>query len=650
MPSTSVDITGCWTPPPAETDRLMAGFAADLGGRYRLRGYLGRGGFATVWRADDAVAGVPVAIKRFESSDPRNGGFYRELAALFRLRHPRIVGILNLLEARGARYLILEFCPGGSLRSPLGRARRAGTGFAVSTVARLGIQVAEGLAAAHRLGLVHRDVKPENVLLAERDGPPPAEDLGRADLARADLARTDPDASEFDRQLARFDFKLADFGLARALRPDRGDDGLRKLSGSPIYMAPEQFSGGFGPASDVYALGVILFEMLHGRPPFEGDPGRLAVAHLAQPPRPDPRLGVDCCGVLLRMLAKAPADRPTADEVIAALRPLAEDRPLADDRPPDADPGAVVEPPVSGWIPVDPSARDLLPPIGDGGPVVVAPEGLTVLTAGGPVRLSRPGLTCAARGPDGSLWAAAGVELSATEPRVSATEPRGGPPTLRAVLTASAAIEQILPPSAADQPLVLVVAGRLTAHRPTTPLRKSDSPDEAAPLWTVPLRCHGLPTAAVRQADGSTVVAEGPSRPRLTVIAPTGTAAAEIPLPGPCFGLTAWLAGGGLFAKVLADSAMGGYGVEPTSGALRPLTGAEDCVMFAVGPSGAGPLFGLSADGRIRAWDDASAAPRTVACVGHGGVPRAFCVTGAGRLAILTWTDTGPGVRVVAIG
>jgi serine/threonine-protein kinase len=219
------------------------------------------------------------------------------LRALFRLSHARVVRIVNLMEAPGgARHLILEYCPGGSLRVHLSRARRAGRRCPPPRARELGRQLADGLAAAHALGLAHRDLKPENVLF---DAAGPGLYGGTAGV------------------------KLADFGLAKALRADPPPDGaLPSISGSPAYMAPEQFTGACHAASDLYALGVILYELLHGAPPFAGGPGELARHHLYDPPAIDPHVRPEWRALLAELLAKEPAARPSARELIRRLDSL----------------------------------------------------------------------------------------------------------------------------------------------------------------------------------------------------------------------------------------------------------------------------------------------------------------------------------------
>lgn len=303
-----------WLPNTAETARWSRQIAADLEGRYEVLGFLGQGGFATVWHGRDRVTGEAVAIKRFEPTSRRRRDFYLEMSTLFRLRHPRIVGIVNLREvAGGARYLMLEFCPGGNLRAALEEARRTGCRPTPSRLRSLAMQIAEGLSAAHRQGLVHRDLKPENLLF---DRAEPSVLAGEAAI------------------------KLADFGLARLLRhvsqPADQDGRLRALSGSPTYMAPEQFCERAGRSSDIYAIGIILYELWHGAPPFSGTPGDLAQQHLREMPRIGKHVPAGWRDLLQHLLAKQPEARPSADELLGSLARLSEAAQATVSSPPPA--------------------------------------------------------------------------------------------------------------------------------------------------------------------------------------------------------------------------------------------------------------------------------------------------------------------------
>jgi eukaryotic-like serine/threonine-protein kinase len=219
-----------------------------VGGRYVLRGVLGRGGMATVHRARDEVLDRDVAVKLLHAhlaSDPAFlDRFRREARAAAALSHPNVVAVHDWGETEEGPFLVLQLIDGPSLRGVLRHRRRLHAEEAVSVLG----PAAAGLGAAHAAGLVHRDVKPENLLLG-LDGT----------------------------------VRVTDFGLARAAASATSTFGADVLVGSPHYLSPEAVRGEpLDPSADVYALGVVLFEVLTGRPPFEGDsPFATAVQHTA---------------------------------------------------------------------------------------------------------------------------------------------------------------------------------------------------------------------------------------------------------------------------------------------------------------------------------------------------------------------------------
>lgn len=215
-------------------------------GRYTLLAELGRGGMATVHRARDEVLGRDVALKILHphlAGDPAfRARFLREGRAAATLSHPNVVAIHDLdADENGAR-LVMEVVDGPSMSEVLATRGRLSPGEALALLG----PAADGLAAAHAAGLVHRDVKPANILIAA-DGT----------------------------------VKVGDFGLARAAASSTQTFGADVLVGSPHYLAPEAVDGGtLGATADVYGLGIVLFEVLTGRPPFQGDtPMATALQH-----------------------------------------------------------------------------------------------------------------------------------------------------------------------------------------------------------------------------------------------------------------------------------------------------------------------------------------------------------------------------------
>lgn len=259
-------------------------------GRYELLGKIGRGGMGTVYRARDTLVGDVVALKMLELEDSQRKDllerFRREVRLARRISHPHVARTHDLGEHGGHLFLTMEYVEGEDLQSLLRRERALGAAQA----ARIALAVCEGLAAAHTAGVVHRDLKPANVLV-ERGGR----------------------------------VVLTDFGIARAMAGEAASR-TQGMVGTPMYMSPEQISGGEVEArSDLYAAGLLLYEMLTGEPPFTGDsPMAVAFARLRQPP-PDPagRAGVPeaLAEVVRRCVAREPEERPSgAFEVAGLLR------------------------------------------------------------------------------------------------------------------------------------------------------------------------------------------------------------------------------------------------------------------------------------------------------------------------------------------
>ncbi|HUP85906.1 MAG TPA: protein kinase [Acidimicrobiales bacterium] len=270
-----------------------------LHGRYRLVTSLARGGMAEVWEGVDDVLTRPIAVKllhpHLATDRAFEERFRREAIAAARLAHPNVVATFDTGEDEGKAFIVMELIRGKTVRELLGD---HGGVLPPWLAASIGIQVADALHHAHEAGIVHRDVKPANILVCDAEsGSPPQ-------------------------------VKVADFGIARAATQDGADlTQPGALLGTAKYLSPEQVQGGEPDArSDVYALGVVLYECLTGRPPFIADTEiATAMAHVhSDPLKPrQVRAGIPrgLETVVNRAMAKDPAERyATAADLAGALR------------------------------------------------------------------------------------------------------------------------------------------------------------------------------------------------------------------------------------------------------------------------------------------------------------------------------------------
>src|SRR6516165_2946352 len=278
---------------PVETPRTYMG-------RYELTHLIARGGMAQVYRAVDRQLDRPVALKVLfpELSVDKTfvERFRREAQAAASLSHPNIVPVFDWGEDDGAYFIVMEYIDGRSLSAVLRDPQKLDP----RQVAMIGAGVAAALGFAHRHGVVHRDVKPGNVLITPEG-----------------------------------EVKVTDFGIARAVNTEESLTQTGAVMGTAAYFSPEQAEGkGVDARSDIYSLGVVLYEMAVGRPPFSGDsPVAVASKHVrdqpALPREVNPRVPVALEAVIMKAMAKDPSARyGSAEELRADLLRFAEGRPV----------------------------------------------------------------------------------------------------------------------------------------------------------------------------------------------------------------------------------------------------------------------------------------------------------------------------------
>ncbi|MFF0166567.1 serine/threonine-protein kinase [Streptomyces prasinus] len=287
--------------------------ARKIGSRYTAHQILGRGSAGTVWLGEGPDGPVAVKLLREDLSSDQElvGRFVQERTALLGLEHPHVVSVRDLVVDGNDLALVMDLVRGTDLRTRLDRERRLAPEAAVAIVA----DVADGLAAAHAAGVVHRDVKPENILL-DMQGP-----VGPGGSHRA---------------------LLTDFGVAKLIDTPRRTRAT-KIIGTPDYLAPEIVEGLPPRASvDIYALATVLYELLAGFTPFGGGhPGAVLRRHVTESVVPLPGIPDELWQLLVQCLAKAPASRLRASELADRLRellPLLAGMPPLDVDEPDTEP------------------------------------------------------------------------------------------------------------------------------------------------------------------------------------------------------------------------------------------------------------------------------------------------------------------------
>jgi serine/threonine protein kinase len=262
----------------------MADLAGRQFGQYRLTRLLGRGGFADVYLGEQIYLESQAAIKVLSAplAPEASSGFLNEARTLVRLAHPRIIRLLDYGVQEQMPFLVMEYAPGGTLRER----HPGGQRLPLPTVVEYVKQVAEALQYAHDERLIHRNVKPANLLLGRHD-----------------------------------EVLLSDFGIALLAHSTRSQR-TEEIVGTISYMAPEQIQGKPCQASDQYALGVSIYQWLSGTRPFSGSFVEVAAGHcLAEPPSLQAaRLGIPGAieAVVLRALAKRPEQRFTNVQAFAA--------------------------------------------------------------------------------------------------------------------------------------------------------------------------------------------------------------------------------------------------------------------------------------------------------------------------------------------
>ena len=264
-------------------------------GRYELHRQLARGGTADVFLARDQLLDRPVAVKvlfsSFASDEKFVERFRQEAQSAANLSHPNIVAIYDWGEERGTYFIVMEYVEGRSLAEILNTEGP----LHPDRAAEVASDVADALGFAHRNGLVHNDVKPGNILISPSG-----------------------------------QVKVTDFGITTVIakaKAEQTKDGKQMVFGTPSYLSPEQAQGKpVDPKSDLYSLGVVLYEMLAGTPPFTGSsPGEIAAAHVRERPKPPSEHGIKVARSLeainLKLLAKNPSNRyPAADNLRSDLR------------------------------------------------------------------------------------------------------------------------------------------------------------------------------------------------------------------------------------------------------------------------------------------------------------------------------------------
>jgi serine/threonine protein kinase/tetratricopeptide (TPR) repeat protein len=266
---------------------------STFAGRYQIIEELGKGGMGKVYKVFDTKIKEKIALKLIKpeiASDKETiDRFSNELRLSRRISHRNVCRMFDLGEAEGGHFITMEFVHGEDLKSMI----RMSTGLTVGTVLSVGKQVCDGLAEAHSLGVVHRDLKPQNIMIDKG---------GNA--------------------------KIMDFGIARSIR-EKGITGPSVLIGTPEYMSPEQAEAKeVDYRSDIYSLGIILYEMATGRVPFEGDTAlSIAMKHKGEIPKDpkqfNPNIPEDLSGVILKCLEKDKTNRyQTATEVRSELEKI----------------------------------------------------------------------------------------------------------------------------------------------------------------------------------------------------------------------------------------------------------------------------------------------------------------------------------------